>query len=117
MENKSFRFPFEDDAKHNRYPKAITDLIDIGAWARLAEIYKEHETSKDANKSRLDKESLRKVWQFQRGQATKWARIWKETELAASACRKDPTPENALRLCDVLVGLGFKECPLDNVSE
>lgn len=35
--------------------------------------------------------------------------ILKGTELAASACRKNPTLENTLRLCDVIVGLKVME--------
>lgn len=29
----------------------------------------------------------------------------RETELAKTACRKDPTKENAMRLCDVIDGI------------
>lgn len=32
-------------------------------------------------------------------------RVLRGAEAAKAACRKDPTPENALRLCDVLDGL------------
>ena len=32
-------------------------------------------------------------------------RVTRDTEAAKAACRKDPSPENALRLCDVLDGL------------
>lgn len=32
-------------------------------------------------------------------------RILRDTEAAKTAARKDPTPENILRLCDVLDGL------------
>lgn len=37
---------------------------------------------------------------------TSYAWIWilHNVEIAASACRKDPTPENALALCEVLEG-------------
>lgn len=33
------------------------------------------------------------------------ARILKETEDAATKCRKDPTPENAIALCDAIHGI------------
>ena len=31
--------------------------------------------------------------------------MYKDTELAKAAVRKDPSPENAIRLCNVLDGL------------
>lgn len=34
-------------------------------------------------------------------------RILKETELACSECRKNPTPENAIRLCNIIDGIGL----------
>ena len=38
-------------------------------------------------------------------------RVLKDSEAARSAYRKNPTPENALRLCDVLDGLERMEAP------
>lgn len=36
--------------------------------------------------------------------ARRW-QVLRETEAAKTACRKHPSPENALRLCDVMDGL------------
>ena len=33
------------------------------------------------------------------------ARMYRDTELAKTAVRKDPSPENAIRLCNVLDGM------------
>jgi len=46
---------------------------------------------------------------FQNQLAQHHAQILRDTEAAKTACRKDPTPENALRLCDVLDGLLRRE--------
>lgn len=44
-------------------------------------------------------------------------KLIKDSELAKTACRKNPTPENALRLCDILDGLlRLPEEPGQNVQ-
>lgn len=58
---------------------------------------------------RLEFERCEGDWAFWAKLAVRQARYFKGTELAGTACRKDPTPENALRLCDVLVGLAEME--------
>ena len=43
--------------------------------------------------------------EFERKLSEHHARVIRETEAAKTACRKDPTAENALRLCNVMDGL------------
>lgn len=43
--------------------------------------------------------------EFERKLAFFHARLYKETERAKAPVRKDPSPENAIRLCNVLDGL------------
>ena len=45
------------------------------------------------------------VWAFAEKLADHRWRVLRDTEAAVTAVRKNPTPENALRLCDVLDGL------------
>lgn len=62
----------------------------------------------------IDKESAAKEKQaiadayhwYKKDYETSYAWIWilHNVEIATSACRKDPTPENALALCEVLEG-------------
>lgn len=62
----------------------------------------------------IDKESAAKEKQaiadayhwYKKDFETSYAWIWilHNVEIAASACRKDPTPDNALALCEVLEG-------------
>lgn len=48
---------------------------------------------------------LEKEWAFGEKLATQRSAILRGTELAKTACRTNPTPENAVRLCNVLDGL------------
>lgn len=48
---------------------------------------------------------MSEAWAFQGRLANHHSRILRDTEAAKTACRKDPTPENAMRFCDVLDGL------------
>lgn len=104
----AFEFPFERAAMCGEIPAGL-DLIDTGACHRLAGIYKKmHDAGKTdsaLHKARLEKEALRRDWEFERKGAAQIAQIWKETELAVSACRRNPTVENAIHLCDALHGL------------
>ena len=59
-----------------------------------------------------EKQRVRVQWEraasaaeFERKLSVHHARVIRETEAAKTACRKDPTAENALRLCNVMDGL------------
>ena len=53
-------------------------------------------------------EQAKKTMEFESGLADYRSRQFRETEAAKSACRKKPTPENAIFLCDVLDGIERK---------
>lgn len=44
------------------------------------------------------------VYQFNWNMGTEWTEVIKETELARAAYRKNPTPENAMRLIEIIEG-------------
>lgn len=106
----AFEFPFERDARNNNIPPGLS-LLDTGACVRLGEIYRRYRQSpedqrEEANRrAKIEKDELRREWEFQRKGAVQIAGIWKNTEAAVNACRKNPTAENAIRLCNALHGL------------
>lgn len=58
---------------------------------------------------RMEYEKACETWAFWDKLAKHHVRVTKDSEAAKNACRKNPTPENALLLCDVLDGLRFME--------
>lgn len=88
-------------------------LPDQMAYTTLRNIYRAYHDktiSRDmaaAEKQRLRREyeQMSEVWAFQGRLADHHSRILRDTEAAKTACRKSPTPENAVRLCNVLDGL------------
>lgn len=88
-------------------------LPDQMAYTTLRNIYRAYHDktiSRDmaaAEKQRLRREyeQMSEAWAFQGRLANHHSRILRDTEAAKTACRKDPTPENAMRFCDVLDGL------------
>ena len=106
----AFEFPFEKSAMRGEVPDDL-NLIDAGACHKLAAIYREWRNTKDEHieatrKARMAKESLRRDWEFARKREERQTRLWKETEIAAERCRKNPTTENALALCNAIAGIG-----------
>lgn len=56
-------------------------------------------------KAALSKKRAQDQSAFEANLAAYRARLIKATELACSECRKNPTPENAIRLCNVIDGI------------
>lgn len=94
-------------------------LPDQMAYTALRKIYwMYHQKALPRDRAAAEKRRLRREWEgavstlaFSDKLARSRARILRETEAAKSACRKHPTPENALRLCNVLDGLAVSDEP------
>lgn len=89
-------------------------LPDQMAYTCLRHIYAMY-YSKTISRDRAaaEKQRVRRAWQSMSGQiayesklALQRAQILRDTETAKTACRKDPSPENALCLCNALDGIG-----------
>ena len=89
-------------------------LPDQMAYTCLRHIYAMY-YSKTISRDRAaaEKQRVRRAWQSMSEQidyesklALQRAQILRDTETAKTACRKDPSPENALRLCNALDGIG-----------
>ena len=88
-------------------------LYDQMAYLSLRTLYHDyHEKRVDRVMASAEKRRIVGAWQqakatagFQRKQALFRAQMFKDTEAAKTAVRKDPSPENAIRLCNVLDGL------------
>lgn len=106
----AFEFPFEQDARNGNIPPGLS-LLDTGACVQLMGIYKRFQQSPEDQREEakrragIERDALRREWEFQRKGAVQIAGIWKNTEAAVNACRKNPTAGNAIRLCDALHGL------------
>lgn len=88
-------------------------LPDQMAYAALRSIYRDfHEKRLDREQAAREKRLIRREWEkakeaeaFERKLADYHVRLRRAIERAACACRKEPTAESALRLCDVIDGL------------
>lgn len=89
------------------------DLADQMAYTCLRQIYYLYrERAITREKAAAEKRLLRREWEKAR-EAMKFAErsgryhvdLLQRTEAARTACRKNPTTENALRLCDSLDGI------------
>lgn len=93
---------------------ALPDQMAFTALRNIYDAYNKKIISRDM--AAAEKKRIRRVWTVAR---ERWefsdkltdhrARILRGTEAAKTACRKEPTPENALRLCDVIDGLILEE--------
>lgn len=89
-------------------------LPDQMAYTALRNIYWSHrERRLSREQAAFEKNKLRRAWEkaksaeaFDRELTERHVWQIKAQEAAVCACRKNPTPENALRLCDVVDGLG-----------
>ena len=106
-------FPYEREAMHgDEMPDGLT-LYDQAAFQALRCLYKSYYAKTiDRDTASREKRMIRKALNdeisttdYQRGLAFHQAEVARLTESAKVACRKDPTPENALQLIRVLDGL------------
>lgn len=111
--NGTWAFPWEQAASRgNRVPDGLS-LADQMAYISMRGIYQEFYAKRlDRESASAEKRMVFRRWEkareaeaFDKKLTACYVRLLKNTELAASACRKNPTPENALRLCDIIDGL------------
>lgn len=107
-------FPWERDAARGADMPDGLSLADMMAYTSLRNIYERfHEYRANREQSSREKRLVIREWQkaketeaFDRKLTVHHVRLIKATERARCACRKDPTPGNALRLCDAVDGIG-----------
>ena len=111
--SERWTFPWEQEASRGAEMPDGLCLPDQMAYAALRSIYRDfHEKRLDREQAGQEKRLLRRSWEkakeaeaFGRKLTDHHVRLIRAVESATCACRKDPTPENALRLCNVIDGL------------
>ena len=108
-----YTFPWEREAMQGAEIPEGLSIYDQMAYISLRTLYHDYyekrlnRTTASAEKRRIfgawDK--AKSTAEFERKLAFFHARLYKDTEMAKTAVRKDPSPENAIRLCNVLDGL------------
>jgi len=108
-----YAFPWEREAMQGAEMPDRLSLYDQMAYLSLRALYHDyHEKRLDRKTASAEKRRIFGAWdkakrtaEFERRLAFFQARVYKDSEGAKTAVRKDPSPENALRLCNVLDGL------------
>ncbi len=116
MSAPEYAFPWEREAMQGAEMPDGLSLYDQMAYISLRTLYHDyHEKRMDRQTASAEKRRIFGAWdrgkrtaEFERKLAFFRARLCKDTEMAKTAVRKDPSPENALRLCDVLDGLDLE---------
>lgn len=106
-------FPWEREAMQGAEMPDGLPLYDQMAYISLRSLYHDyHEKRLDRATAAAEKRRIFEAWdgakrtaEFERKLAFFHARLYKDTEGARTAVRKDPSPENAIKLCNVLDGL------------
>lgn len=107
-----FAFPFEQHAKRQMDIPDGLDLADQMAYVTLRCIYKAYsDGSLSADRAKEEKKKLRTEWEKMRDKlemqgklAKRHIEVIKQTEAAKAEVLKNPTPENAIHLVEVLDG-------------
>lgn len=108
-----FSFPWEKAAMHGEELPEGLSLPDQMAYTCLRNIYSlYYKKTISRDRAAAEKQRVRVQWEkatgameFDKKLAIHQAIVIRDTEAAKTACRKDPTPENALRLCNAIDGL------------
>ena len=108
-----YAFPWEREAMQGAEMPEGLSIYDQMAYTSLRSLYHDyHEKRMDRATASAEKRRIFGAWdrakrtaEFERKLAFFHARLYKDTEMAKTAVRKDPSPENAIRLCNVLDGL------------
>ena len=108
-----YAFPWEQEAMRGAEMPDGLPLYDQMAYLSLRTLYHDyHENRLGRTAASAEKRRIVSAWQrakdtaeFQHKLAIFSARVFKDTEAAKTAVRKDPSPENAIRLCNVMDGL------------
>lgn len=111
--SETWTFPWEREARHGAGMPEDLSLADMMAFTTLRNIYGAYREKRvDRDTASREKFFMRREWEkakeaeaFDRKLTDHHVQLIRAVEQAACACRKDPTPENALRLCDVIDGL------------
>ncbi len=112
-ESGHYAFPWEREAMRGAEMPDGLSLHDQMAYISLRTLYHDyHEKRMDRPTASAEKRRIIGAWdrakrtaEFESRLALFHARLYKDTEGAKAAVRKDPGPENAIRLCNVLDGL------------
>lgn len=112
-----YSFPWEQAAMRGDELPDNLPLPDQMAYTAMRNIYRAyHQKSISRDKAVAEKRKIRRTYEqaretlaFEGRLAKHMARLMKDTEAARTACRKEPTAENALRLCAVMEGMGGAE--------
>lgn len=113
MSAPEYAFPWEREAMQGAEMPDGLSIHDQMAYISLRTLYHDyHEKRLDRAMASAEKWRIVGAWQrakdtaeFQRKLAFFSARVFKDTEAAKTAVRKNPSPENAIRLCNVIDGL------------
>ena len=108
MSEAAFLWSWEADAMADREMPEGLSLADQAAYTAIRNIYAAHRAgrlSREAGAAEKRRVKRRYEREQDRKLALHRAQVIRLTEQAATAVRKDPSPENALRLVDVLDGI------------
>ncbi len=108
-----YAFSWEREAMQGAEMPEGLSIYDQMAYISLRTLYHDYrERRLGRAAASAEKRRIVSAWQrakdtaeFQRELAIFSARAFKDTEAAKTAVRKDPSPENAIRLCNVMDGL------------
>lgn len=108
-----YTFPWEREAMRGAEMPDGLSFYDQMAYISLRTLYHDYREKRlDRATASAEKRRIFGAWdkakrmaEFERDLAFFRARVLKDTEGAKTAVRKDPSPENAIRLCNVLDGL------------
>ncbi len=112
-ESGHYAFPWEREAMRGAEMPDGLSLYDQMAYISMRTLYHDyHEKRLDRKTASAEKRRIFGAWdeakrtaEFERKLAFFRARVYKDSERATTAVRKNPSPENAIRLCNVLDGL------------
>lgn len=112
--SETWTFPWEKDARRGSGMPEGLSLADMMAFTTLRNIYGAYREKRlDREQATREKRLLRREWEkareaqaFSDKLTDHHVRLIRAVERAVCACRKDPTPENAVRLCDAIDGMG-----------
>ncbi len=110
--SRKVEFPFEQEARRGLPAPDSLSLADRMAYIALRGIYQQFYVGQiNQEQAGMEKQQLWQEWTraketeaFERKLQDYHVRLIRGAELAIIRCRKDPTAENALYLCNVLDG-------------
>lgn len=119
--SRKVEFPFEQEARRGITPPGGSSLTDLMAYTTLRGIYQQFYDGKiSQEQAGAEKQLLWQEWTrardaeaFDRKLTDYHVRLIRGVERAVCRCRKEPTEENVLYLCDVLDGIERPEVDAD----